>query len=306
MNNKPGTQGFVWLVQGAVVLALLLAVVWYFRTHQAQLLAAQASRAGRVELVGQMQLALASASEAEKSAVLATTDDESAKFAAQARAASAQVERKRQELGRQVAGTQREVELLSQFSTAFADLQHVDQEVLRLAVQNTNLKAYALLFGPAAETLAQLDAALARVVERRADALDASQATLLADGARLGVLRIQAALAPHIAEASDVKMDQLEAAMAQEEGQVRKDLAGLGALPTLGGDADLATAAASFARYAELKTRILALSRENTNVHSLAMSLGQKRKALVLCLDALDALKRAIFDEPVGQPTSPR
>ena len=62
MNNKPGTQGFVWLVQGAVVLALLLAVVWYFRTHQAQLLAAQASRAGRVELVGQMQLALASAS----------------------------------------------------------------------------------------------------------------------------------------------------------------------------------------------------------------------------------------------------
>jgi hypothetical protein len=134
---------------------------------------------------------------------------------------------------------------------------------------------------------------------------------LLAFGARIGVLRIQALLAPHIAEESDAKMDQLEATMVGEELQVRKDLDGLAALPGLEKDADLATAASRFARYGELKARILALSRENTNVRSLALSLNQKRKAMVLCLDALNALKGAILEEPItgvtyGRPPIPR
>jgi len=312
MKTKTSAENVPWLIAGVVFLALLLIVVWHFRqdASPAQQLA---SKASRVDLVGRMQLDLASASEAEKSVVLAITDEDSQKFADQARAASAEVERERQELGTLLAagGPQHERDLLAQFSQAFGNLQRVDSEVLTLAVKNTNLKAYGLLFGPAADTLAEMDAGLARVVAKYADSSDAKRVMLMAFGARLGVLRIQTLLAPHIAEESDAKMDQMEASMAKEETQIREDLDGLAALTKLAKDADLATAAADFGRYTQIKARILPLSRENTNVRSLALSLNQKRKAMIVCQDTLGTLKQAILDEPIagvtyGRPAKPR
>ena len=79
-----------WLVGGTVLLAFLL----HFRQESgpAQQLT---SKASRVDLVGRMQLDLASASEAEKSAVLAITDQDSQTFADQARAAIAGFEKER-------------------------------------------------------------------------------------------------------------------------------------------------------------------------------------------------------------------
>jgi hypothetical protein len=298
MTNRPGNANVVWMLAGLALLAALMLVLWQFRQDPARQLAFKASR---VDRVGRMQLALASASEAEKSAVLATTDEDSQRFSDQARRANAEVERERQELGQLLAtgGTQQEKDLLAQFSEAFGALQRVDDEVLRLAVKNSNVKAYGLLFGPAADAVAGMDTALSRLVARNAGAPDARRVTLLASGARVGVLRIQALLAPHIAEAGEARMDLLEASMAKEEVQVRKDLDGLAALPRIAGDADLATAASSFVRFGELKGRILALSRENTNLQSLALSLNQKRNAMLLCLDALNALQQAILEEPI-------
>ena len=49
-----------------------------------------------------------------------------------------------------------------------------------------------------------------------------------------------------------------------------------------------------------MKTQILALSRENTNVRSLDMSLNRKRKVLLVCQDALAALQRAVEEQHVG------
>jgi hypothetical protein len=293
-------------------LGLLLVVVWYFRQDRGPV-QRLTSKASRVDLVGRLQFDLVSASEAEKSSVLAITDDESQRYADQARAATAEVERERRELGALLATDvpQRERDLLSQFSEAFGDLQHVDSEVLALAVKNTNVKAYSLLFGPAADTVAEMDAALARVAAKCADCPDAKRVMAASFGARLGVLRIQALLAPHIAEENDAKMDEMEAAMGKEEAQIRQDLDGLAASARLAGDSDLATAAERFAHYRELKARILPLSRENTNVRSLALSLNQKRKAMILCLDYLSLLKQAILDEPIegvtyGRPQRPR
>jgi hypothetical protein len=312
MRTRPSTKDLPWLVAGMVFLALIFVVVWHFR-QEASPTRQLALKASRVDLVGQMQLALASASEAEKSAVLAITDQDSQKFADQARAATAEVEQERQGLGTLLAtdGTQHERDLLAQFSEAFGNLRRIDDEVLGLAVKNTNLKAYSLSFGPAADTLEEMDAALSRVVAKYADSPDAKRVMALAFGARIGVLRIQTLLAPHIAEESASKMDQLEAAMVKHETQVSQDLDGLRALPKLEGEADLATAASRFVRYRGLKGRILALSRENTNVRSLALSLNQKRKAMVVCLDALNALKQAVLEEPIagvtyGRPPNPR
>ena len=133
----------------------------------------------------------------------------------------------------------------------------------------------------------------------------------LADGARIGALRLLTLLPPHIAEESDQKMDEMEAAMAKEDQAVRQDLAGLAVIPSLSGNSELSTAAARYARFSELKAQILKLSRENTNVRSLTISLNQKRKVVLVCQDALANLERAIQEEPVEglsirTPVSPR
>lgn len=298
MKNGPSKQDILWMVAGAAIFVAIFVVIWFFRQDPAQALA---SRSNRAELVGRIQAALYSASEAEKSAVLAVTDGASQGFAEQARAATAEAERGRQELGKllEPRGTQPERALLAQFSEAFTNLQRVDDEVLRLAGKNTNVKAYALAFGPAADALGELDAALARVAGRGGEGPDARRRMQLADSVRLAVLRIQALLPPHIAEAGDARMDQLEARMAAEEQQGRKGLRELSALPGLGGDPDLAIATARFAAYVELKGRILALSRENSNVQSLALLLNQKRTAMIPCLEALASLKQVILEEPI-------
>ena len=111
-----------------------------------------------------MRLALASASEAEKSAVMATTDQDSQTFADQSRAATAAVERGRKELEEllQTGGTKSEQDLLAQFSQAFAEFQRIDKDLLDLAVQNTNLKALQSGVRPCRRRLNEMDAALSR------------------------------------------------------------------------------------------------------------------------------------------------
>jgi hypothetical protein len=252
-----------------------------------------------------MQLDLASASEAEKSAVLAVTDQDSQTFADQARAASGKVEQQRRELGELLSagGTQGERELFAQVTAGFAEFQRVDDDLLALAVKNTNIKAYSLAFGPAAAALNEMNAALARLVAANADSSEAKAMMPLAFGAQISALRIQALLPPHIAEESDKRMDELEALMATQDTQVRKSLDGLAAFPRFSKDPELATATARYAEFSKIRTQILALSRENTNVRSLSISLNQKRKVMLVCQAALSALKEAIVAEPIAGST---
>ena len=300
------------MAAGAAALLVLMLVVLHFHTNQSP--AEQlAFKARRVDLVERMRLALASASEAEKSAVMAVTDEDSQTFADQARAATAGVERGRKEMGELLAagGTQGERDSLAQFSKVFTEFQRIDSDLLVLAVKNTNLKANSLAFGPAADALKEMDVALSRLVAKSACFPEARDVALLAFGAQTAALRIQTLLAPHIAEESDKKMDELEALMAKEDQMVRKDLDGLAALQNLGGDPDLKTAVSTYAQFSGIRTRTLTLSRENTNVRSLAISLDQKRKVMFLCQDALATLQQAILVEPIagvdyGAPYSPR
>lgn len=304
MTMKPVFRDFLWMATGAVILLGVVLVVFHF--HNGQSPAQQLARkADRLERVGQVRLAIAAASEAEKSAVMAITDEDSQTFADQARAATAQAERERRVLKELLAvdGSADERKLLDQFSQAFADFQRIDAELLALAVKNTNLKASSLVFGPAAAALKEMEAALGRLVAKTATSADAGDVARLASGAQVGVLHIQTLFAPHIAEESDEKMDELEALMAKEEQTVRENLDAIARMQRLSGDPDLAAAAASYAKFHEVKARILALSRENTNVRSLAISLTQKRKAALLCNDALAVLQQAIQAEPVAGVT---
>jgi hypothetical protein len=310
MTIKLGLKYFLWMAVGVVIQLGIVLLIFHFHNEQnpAEQLARQAKR---IALVSQMRLALASSAEAEKSAVMATTDQDSQTFAEQARSDSSSLERKRQELREllQTSGPKKEADLLGQFSRAFTDLQRVDKELLSLAGQNTNIKAYSLAFGPVAAALKEMDAALLRVVTANADntSAEARQIILLASDARIRALRIQALLPPHIAEESPQKEDELEALMATEDRQVRKDLGSLAVLLKAGGSPDLETAASYYGKFTGLKAQILKLSRANTNVRSLSISLNQKHKALALCQDALAALEQAIQQEPIAAiPVNPR
>jgi hypothetical protein len=309
---KPGMNAAVLMAVPTVVLLICILVV--LRLHGDSNPAAEVVfKAQRVDRVSRMQLDLASASEAEKSAVLAVTDEESKTFADQARASSARVVEESRELKELLTnrGARGEMELLAQFTDAFAEFQRIDDDLLALAVKNTNVKAYGLAFGPAALAVREMNAALTRLLATNADAPAARTAMPLAFDAEIAALRIQTLLAPHIAEESDKKMDELEASMATEDAEVHKDLEGLAALPKVGSDADLATAAARYAEFGKTRTQILALSRENTNVRSLSISLNEKRKVMLVCQVALNALQQAILAEPIagvmyGAPPKPR
>lgn len=94
-------------------------------------------------------------------------------------------------------------------------------------------------------------------------------------------------------------------------GEAAQARAALRALTALVSPRAAAPAVAAFDRYLALQATVLALSRENTNVRSLELSLGRKRAALGACQEALVALQEAIFEEPVpgvshGQATPTR
>lgn len=269
---KPGINEAKWMAAGAVALLVVVLVVLRIQNHQNPV-EQLAQRTRRLELVNQIRLSLESEAEAEKSAVMAITDEDSQKFAGQARADTTAAEQARRELERIL--DLAEGKLLAQFSQHFAEFQRIDKDVLDLAVKNTNLKAYALAFGPASGAVKELDAALASVNSPAATE------------ARVGAWRLLAMLSPHIAEESDAKMDAMEAEMTKVDRQVRR------ALDELANPA----ATASYEKFSELRTQILKLSRENTNVRSLTLSLTKKRNITSLCQDDLAALQQTIQSE---------
>ena len=224
-------RDYLWRVVGAVLFLVLVVVVLRFNQY-GQSVARAAFQTERLDLVNRTRLALATASEAEKSAVMAVAEADSQGYVVQSRAATAQAAGLRLELQRllQRGSTARELDLFNQFSEAFAEFQRVDSDLLALAVKNTNLKAYALAFGPAQQLIDQMSAALSNIVAKSANWAESRDVALLALGAEAAALRIQTLFAPHIAEESDKKMDALEARMNEDAHVVQNGLAGLALL----------------------------------------------------------------------------
>jgi hypothetical protein len=310
---KPNKEDAVRMAVGAAFLPLVFLIMYHFYQEEQDPAEQLAFKASRVDLVSRMRLDLSAASEAEKSAVLAITDQESQTFAGQARAATAEVEKERRELGELLkkGGTQGERDLFDKFSELFTEVQRIDTELLDLAVKNTNIKAYGLAFGPAAAAVNDMNAALSRLIASTAGFALEKRVMPLAYGAEVCVLRLQVLIPPHIAEESDQKMDELESLMSGEDEQIRKNLDELATLPKLNRNADLAAAGSAYDRFSKIKTQILSLSRENTNVRSLSISLNQKHRAMLLCQDTLNQLQQAILEEPIagvtyGRPPRPR
>ena len=297
MSGKPGVNDVLWYVSGtAVLLALMMAVMLFAARTRPDPAKKLASKLQRIERVNRMQVALGAAVEAEKSAVLAISDADALQFAGQVRDATADIMRASDEYGDflKIAGNPEEKELWMQFTQVFAEFRRIDRDLLALAVKNSNWKASSLTFGSATAAVTEMDAALARLT------IDAVKPLRLADNARIAAWRLLTLLPPHIAEESDAKMDAMEAVMVAEDRKVRQSLDALIALPEFANNADVQTAVIRYARFTETKAEVLRLSRENTNVRSLAISLNEKRKITHVCQATLATLRHEIESEPVS------
>jgi hypothetical protein len=246
------------------------------------------------KLAADLEIQFTKTGDAANRAVMADTDETSVAFAREAEQATQAVEKDSAALRPLLTALEysNELRLLDEFDQRFAEYRKLDRSVLDLAVENTNLKAQRLSFGPAQEA--------ADAVQNSLDALmPATQADMwrvkaLAATAVAAVREIQALQAPHVAESDDAAMTRIEKRMTAEEGEARNALKMLAGLIAPGSRAQLAAASTALDRFVDLNRQLITLSRRNTNVRSLALSLGQKRMLTATCEDSLRALQDAL------------
>jgi hypothetical protein len=246
-------------------------------------------------LASQLHVQFTQSAEAANRAVMAETDDAAAAAAEESRRARQVVERDIQSLRATLQSLRYRDDLrhLNDFESRFKEYRRLDDDILPLAVENSNVKAQRLSFGPSREAAQSFHAALDQAV-RTSPAKVACCAEAVASRARSAVLEIRVLYAPHIAEAQDATMTAIETQMTAAADRARKSLDELrGMLPSTANTARDA-ASAALDRFLSIHKEIITLSRRNSDVRSLALSLGDKRRVTAECEAHLQALEEAL------------
>jgi hypothetical protein len=237
----------------------------------------------------------ANVTDAANRAVMAGTDETATEYAREAEQATQTVQREADTLKPLLAGLgyTTESRLLEEFNGRFSEYRELDRAILGLAVENTNLKAQRLSFGPAEKEADAFRDALESVAHT-SPAKDVWRVKALTATALSAVREIQVLQGPHIAEADDAAMTRLEERMASSERVARGALEALAGLLPPASRPQLDGATAALHRFHDLNTQLIALSRRNSNVRSLALSLGQKRVLTARCEESLHAIQDAL------------
>jgi hypothetical protein len=189
-----------------------------------------------------------------------------------------------------------EIQALAQFEQRFVEYRKLDREILALAVENTNLKAQKLSFGPAREAVDGFRTSLESLLPL-VSAKDRCHVETLVDKALLAVREIQVLQGPHIAERDDAAMTHFENEMRALRETARSALSELSSLAEPNAGAPLSAALQALERFDKLGTEIIALSRRNTNVRSLDLALRAKPPLTAACDESLRALQTALLKE---------
>lgn len=244
-----------------------------------------------------LRLEFVKANDASNRAVMADTDEVSIAFAHDAEESLKTVDQDVASLAPSLKnlGLEREAGLLAEFGKRLAAYREVDRRVLELAVENTNLKASRLSFGPVAEAADRFRDAMG-ALSRKAPEKERCRAEALVVAAMLAVREVQVLQAPHIAEADDRAMDRLESDMARLESKARESLRTLAALgpsdPTMS-----AAATSALDQFEQRSAEVVKLSRRNSNVVSLDLSLRTKPALTRACEETLAGLEDALQKE---------
>jgi methyl-accepting chemotaxis protein len=265
-----------------------------------------------LEICTDIQRNLLYAVRSQKNAVLSVKDDESLRFAEQARAASREVDRLRQELlNRRGADPSMAIrQELEAFNRDWMDYRKVEAPVLELSVQNTNLKAEVLCHGSALEHLTAFQAALEdilRQIEKRAadpKTAPATPAALLRQARLVGaieaeVLRYHAALAAH-SPAGPEQKKRLDGQL--ERGQKETD-SSLNELAKLLDEKDqpaLEKTRAAWKHYQKDAAEVLRLSRIDSVNRAGELSLGPAFQSSDACERHISTLRDHLLAEEVA------
>lgn len=249
-------------------------------------------------LAADLRVEFNKASDASDRAVMADTDPASIAFAREANQATEAVQKDVSELAPHLRnlGHPNEVDALEAFQKHLKEYLALDGSILQLAVENTNLKAQRLSFGPAQQAADSFQEAL-QTLANDVQPKDRCRADALVSKAQLAVRDIQVLQAPHIAAADDAAMTRMEDQMAALDAAAREALKGLTGFVDAKGRPDLSFALVSLDRFKEISSQIVSLSRRNSNVRSLALSLREKPALTAACDDSLRALEDALAKE---------
>jgi predicted signal transduction protein with EAL and GGDEF domain len=237
-------------------------------------------------------------------AVMADTDDASIAFARETEETTQLVQQDVEALKSVLVtlGYSSEARLLEEFQQRFSEYRALDTHILGLAVENTNLKAQRLSFGSAQQAADAFSEAL-DAIARSVPAQAPWRVAALASTAVAAVREIQVLQAPHIAESEDAAMTRLEERMATSEATARDALQELAGLVPSESRPRLTAATAALDRFMSANAEIVRLSRRNSNVRSLALSLGQKRTLTARCEETLRRLEDALARRSIGGGT---
>ena len=249
-------------------------------------------------LADDLRVQLAKAADASDRAVMAETDEESVTFARQADQTAATIEARSATLFARLQSLAYAPELraLQDFTERFAAYRKLDHDLLDLAVQNTNLKAQRLSFGPVRQTADEFRDHL-QGAARLAPAKDRCRIDGLVARAELAVREIQILQAPHIAEPDEAAMTKIESQMAERSTGARQALEGLGVGAGAAMSKQLDAAGSAFARFDKLSAELVALSRRNSNVRSLALALRRAPELVAACDGSLAVLQESLAKE---------
>jgi hypothetical protein len=249
-------------------------------------------------LAAELRVQLSKTNDASNRAVMADTDEASISSAREAQTAARAINQGVAKLESLLerAALRDELRTLQAFRAHWSKCQALDAKILELAVENTNLKAQRLSFGPARRAADEFKDALLGVASS-ASAQKRCEVSDLATRAILGVREIQVLHAPHIAELDDAKMADLEQKMADLETSTRNALAELTPLTAATARPALDQALDAFERFKVTSKQIIALSRRNTNVHSLELALRDKPALMTGCDESLRTLQQELAEQ---------
>jgi hypothetical protein len=240
-------------------------------------------------------------SDAANRAVMADTDDASATFAREAEQAAQGVQRDADALKPLLLdlGYAEEGRLLEDFGRRFDAYRGLDRTILSLAVENTNIKAQRLSFEAAQDSADAFRAAVEAAVPS-SDAPNQWRVRALAMTAVADLREIQVLQARHIAQADDAVMTRLEERMATAERGVRDALDALKPAVPEASASQVVAARASFDAFMKVNAEIVPLSRRNSNLRSLALTLNEKGKLTNACEATLRDLRDALAKRTLG------